>query len=85
MHTCPECQWEEVPAPWMKCLPCVERLVALWVAERDAPSEKAPLEVKPCAGVMIAGNHIRCGRRVDQSGTCKKHRELVALGQATAA
>lgn len=87
MTVCPECHVNEVPAPWMRCLPCCYRLVAEWKAGRDAPAAKgpaAPVAIRLCAGVTVSGNLQRCGKRADQSGICKKHRDMIALGIAVA-
>ena len=85
MDTCPECLENDVPAPGRKCIPCCEMLVARWVAERDAPTVKAVSEVKTCPGIYIQKNLIRCGKRANQEGLCKRHRQMVSGGQATAA
>ena len=81
---CPECNENTVPAPWMKCMDCCYRLVAEWRAERDAPKAVVARTAVLCGGVTISGNPVRCGRRADQSGLCKRHREQVAAGLATA-
>ena len=85
MDTCSECLEADVPAPHMKCFDCAVMLVARWVQERDAPAVKTAAEIKMCPGVYIQKNLVRCGKRADQSGLCKRHREMVALNQATAA
>lgn len=82
---CPECHENTVPAPWMKCLDCCHRLVTAWAAERKAPKEVVARTAVLCAGVTISGNPVRCGRRADKSGLCKRHREQVAIGLATPA
>ncbi len=85
MHTCPECLENEVPAAHMNCLDCCDILVAHWVTERDAPAVKTAAEIKFCPGVYVEKNLLRCNKRADQSGICKRHRQLIALGQATVA
>ncbi len=41
-HFCPDCLWEIVPAPWMKCVECAAKNVAAWKAARTEASRPKP-------------------------------------------